>query len=83
MNSAEIVPGCLNYSYDFWEKVALRDHPQKAQLLVYHKDGVSVFEVLTELYRDTSRTAPHRPAALSGASCPNRMQKEHADFVRS
>ena len=83
VNGAGFVPRRLNYSYDFWDKVGLQNHPQRAQLLSYLKNGVSVFEFLTEAYRGTSREAPYRPDAFPGASYPNRIPKEHAEFVRS
>ena len=83
VNGAGFVPSCLNYSCDFWDKVVLQNHPQLVQLLSYLKHGVSVFEFLTEPYRGTSREAPYRPDAFPGASYPNRIPKEHAEFVRS
>ena len=83
VNGAGFVPSRLNYSYDFWDKFVLQNHPQRAQLLSYLKHGVSVFEFLIEPYRGTSREAPYRTDAFPGASYPNRIQKEHAEFVRS
>lgn len=80
---AHFVPARLNHSYDFWETVVLRDHPQKAQLLSYLKDGVSVFEFLTEPYRGTSRESPYRTDAFPGTSLPNRIPPAHAEFVRT
>ena len=83
VNGAGFVPSRLNYSYDFWDKVVLQNHPQRAQLLSHLKNGVSVFEFLTEPYRGTSREAPYRPGSFLGASYPNRIPEEHAEFVRS
>ena len=83
VSGANFVPGRLNYSYDIWEKVVLRDHPQKVQLLSYLKDGVSVFEFLAEPHRGTSSEAPYRPGAFPGATYANHIPKENAQFVRS
>ena len=83
VNGAGFLPSRLNHSCDFWDKAVLQNHPQRAQLLSYLKNGVSVFEFLTEPYRGTSREAPYRPGAFLGASYPNRIPEEHAEFVRS
>ena len=61
----------------------LRGHPQAAQLLSYLKNGVSVFEFLTEECRGASREFPYRREAFPGTSLPNRISQAHAEFVRS
>ena len=83
VNGAGFVPSRLNYSCDFWDKAVLQNHPQRVRLLPYLKHGVRVFEFLTEPYGGTSREAPYRPDAFPGTSYPNRIPKEHAEFVRS
>ena len=82
-NGADFVLGDLIHRHEVWEKVALRGHPQEAQLLAHLKEGVSVFEFLTPEIRGKSRAPPYRRDAFPGASLPNRIPKEQAGFVRS
>ena len=44
---------------------------------------MSAFEVLTTEYRGISRESPYPRDAFTGASLPNRIPKDHAEFVRS
>ena len=78
----DFVPGGLNHHHEFWEKVVLRGHPQKHQLLSYLRDGVSVFDFLKDEFKGASRSAPYRPEAFPGAAFPNRIPATHAGFVR-
>ena len=80
-NGEDFVPGGLNHHCEFWDKVILRDHPDRHQLMSYLRDGVSVFDFLTEEYRGRSRNEPYRPEAFPGAVFPNRIPDDHAEFV--
>ena len=42
-----------------------------------------MFEFLLSEYRGTSRESPFRREAFQGASLPNRIPPDHAEFVRS
>lgn len=57
-------------------------HPQEAQLLSYLKDGVSAFKSRTEEDRGTAPES-YWCDVFAGASFPNRIPKDHTDFVRS
>lgn len=80
---AGLVPGRLNHRHEVWKRVMLRGHPQAAQLLLYLKNGVSVFEFLNKEYGGTSPESPYRGEEFPGVLFPNRTPQAHAEFVRS
>lgn len=80
---AHFAPARFDYSYDCWEAVILRDHPQQVLLLSHLKDGLSAFHFFVGKYQGTSTQSPCRPDAFPGASLPNRIPAAHADFVRT
>ena len=82
-NGDDFVPGGLNHSHAFWDEVVLRDHPQKEQLMLYLREGISVFDFLKPEFRGKSRSEPYRPEAFPGAVFPNRIPAKHSDFVRN
>ena len=82
-NGDDFVPGGLNHHHAFWEEVVLRDHPQKTQLMSYLRDGVSVYEFLTDGFKGKSRSEPYRPEAFPGAAFPNRIPDKHSGFVHN
>lgn len=81
-NGERFVPWGLNQSNEVWETVAIRDYPQKEQLMQYLVDGVSVFDFVREEYRRKSRSTPYRSEAFPGAAFPSRISKAHAEFSR-
>ena len=57
-------------------------HTHEAQLLSYLKDGVSAFKSRTEEFRGTALES-YWCDAFPRAPFPNRIPKDHAEFVRS
>ena len=60
-----VTEGLNHHQHAFWEEgLVLRGHPQKQQLLLYLRDGVSVFDFLKDEFKGASRSAPYRPEAF-------------------
>jgi len=59
----------------------LEEHPDRADILPWIKQGVSVLPYLTEHAKDLSMQEPFNKEMFTSSVYPNRIPHEHAQFV--
>lgn len=82
-DAAEFVPGLPSQKLPFWEKVILREHPNRDQFLSFLRDGVGLHDLLLRPFRGPSVDRPFNPDRFKGAVFRNRIPSEFTDFVDS